>query len=292
MKKANKTALIIGGAGFVGSHLCERLISLGGYTVISIDNYFTGKEANHVEGVEYIVGESSAVESLMKCSPDILYHLGEYSRVEQSFRDIKKIFQFNKIGTFSVLEYVRKVGCKLVYAGSSTKFENSQLNVQSSPYAWSKASNTQLIKNYGEWYGINYAITYFYNVFGPREIEKGDYATVIGIFKRQMRNGDDLTVVSPGTQIRNFTHIYDIIDGLITVGDKGYGDEYGIGNPQAYSIIEVAEMFRGNIKFLPMRRGNRENAILLSEKMRDLNWTAKRTLGDYIKNCSKEGWTC
>ena len=112
-----KTMLVTGGAGFVGSHLCERLIK-DGYQVISLDNYFTGSEANHVEGVLYRKGHTKDIETLIPETPEIIYHLGEYSRVAQSLSEPGVVFDLNMQGTFAVLEFWRKRKCKLVYAGS------------------------------------------------------------------------------------------------------------------------------------------------------------------------------
>ena len=123
---------------------------------------------------------------------------------------------------------------------------------------------------------IPYAITYFYNVFGPREISYGKYATVIGLFKEKMRNREPLTV-GPGTQVRNFTHVQDIVDGLTLVGEYGNGDDFGIGSEEAYSIIEVAKMFYGKIEMLPARQGNRMNARVVNDRVKALGWTPKKT---------------
>lgn len=276
--------LVTGGAGFVGSNLCERLSKDDNNEVYSLDNYFTGSEKNHVKNVFYIKGDTADIEKLINFTPDIIYHLGEYSRVEQSFDDIEKVLEYNKQGTFAVLEFVRKHKCKILYAGSSTKYGDNGENANASPYAWSKSTNTQLVKNYGEWFGIDYVITYFYNVYGKREIQTGKYATLIALFKEKMKNDEVLTVVSPGTQERNFTHIDDTIDALILIGEKGHGDEYGIGNPQKYTILEVAQMFGGKIEMLPERKGNRMVASVVSDKTIALGWKPKRNLEKYIQD--------
>lgn len=279
-----KKILVTGGAGFVGSHLCERLSKNENYDVYSLDNYFTGSINNHVPNVTYIKGNTADISTLISFKPDMLYHLGEYSRVEQSFEDIEKVWQYNKDGIFAVLEFVRKTGCKILYAGSSTKFGDGGLGRSASPYAWTKATNTELVINYGNWYNVSYAITYFYNVYGPREISSGKYATLIALFKEKVKNKEPLTVVSPGAQKRNFTHIDDIVDGLILVGENGYGDEFGIGSDEAFSILEVAQMFGGEIKMLPERRGNRMGAEVMTEKTKALGWVANKKLSDYIDN--------
>lgn len=286
----SKNVLVTGGAGFVGSHLCERLVRDKNNEVISLDNYFTGSEKNHIDGVRYIKGDTFDIEKLIDVKPDIIYHLGEYSRVEQSFDDLEKVWMYNKQGTFKVLEFAKKYNCKIVYAGSSTKFGDGGLGRSQSPYAWTKASNTELVTNYGQWFNLPYAITYFYNVYGKREIKSGKYATLIALFKEKMRKNEPLTVVSPGVQKRNFTHIDDIIDGLVLVGEHGYGDEFGIGSPDAYSILEISKMFGGDVKMLPERRGNRMSAEVISDKTKALGWSAKRGLEDYIKECKESGW--
>lgn len=285
-----KRILVTGGAGFVGSHLCERLAQDQNNEVYSLDNYFTGSENNHVPNVTYIKGDTVDISNLVHFNPDMLYHLGEYSRVEQSFDDIETVWRYNKDGIFAVLEFVRKAGCKILYAGSSTKFGDGGLGRSASPYAWTKATNTELVINYGNWFNLPYAITYFYNVYGKREISQGKYATLIALLTEKMKKGEDLTVVSPGTQKRNFTHIDDIIDGLVLVGEQGYGDEFGIGSPESFSILAVAGLFGGEVKMLPERKGNRMTADVITDKTRALGWSPKRRLPDYIDFLKANNW--
>ena len=282
--------LVTGGAGFVGSHLCKRLAKNKSNKVYSLDNYSMGSEDNHVQDVTYIRGDTVDIDKLVNFFPDIIYHLGEYSRVEQSFEDISKVWKYNKEGIFAVLEFTRKVGCKILYAGSSTKFGDGGLGRSASPYAWTKASNTELVMNYGSWFNVPYAITYFYNVYGDREIQTGKYATLIALFKEKMKNNESLSVVSPGTQKRNFTHIDDIINGLVLVGENGYGDEFGIGSSESFSIIEVAEMYEGDIEMLPERKGNRMTADVICAKTEALGWKPTMKLQDYIKGLKKNGY--
>lgn len=272
--------VVTGGAGFVGSHLCERLVR-DGHTVISLDNYFTGSKENHIAGVEYREGHTKDIETLVPEKPDIVYHLGEYSRVEKSFEDIAQVWNLNQLGTFAVLEFVRRRGAKLVYAGSSTKFSTDELGSNQSPYAWSKATNTELVKNYGTWFGISYAITYFYNVYGPRE-RPGAFGTVIAIFKENYKRGKPLAVVSPGDQRRNFTHVEDIVSGLVKVGESGVGDGFAIGDERSYSIMEIAQLFKTDIIMLPERRGNRSSATLDTRRIRELGWVNKHSVVEDI----------
>jgi UDP-glucose 4-epimerase len=274
--------LVTGGAGFIGSHLCERLVK-DGHKVISLDNYFTGSKDNHVAGVEYREGHTKSIEELVPETPDVIYHLGEYSRVEKSLEEPDIVWDLNKLGTFGVLEFWRKKGGKLVYAGSSTKFGDGGLGRDQSPYAWAKATNTELVRNYGSWYGLLYAISYFYNVYGPRE-RSGAYGTVIEIFRQKRIREEALPVRSPGTQKRNFTHVDDIIAGLILVGMQGSGDDFGIGDEQAYSVLEVAEMFGGEVLMKDASAGNRMTSEIDTSKIRSLGWSPKTRLRDYIQN--------
>jgi UDP-glucose 4-epimerase len=277
-----KTIVVTGGAGFVGSHLCERLAAEG-HRVISLDSYFAGSRDNHAPGVEYREGHTKDIEALVPETPDLIYHLGEYSRVEVSLTEPKVVWDANIAGTFSVLEYWRKTGAKLVYAGSSTKFADGGLGRNLSPYTFTKAINSELIRNYGTWYGLPYAIAYFYNVYGPGE-RAGKYGTVIEIFRQKKANGESITVVAPGTQKRIFTHVDDIVDGLVLVGEKGEGDEFGLGADKEYSILEIAELFGGAIEMLPERAGNRMTAVLDTTKSRAIGWAPKRDVADYIRS--------
>lgn len=279
-----KKILVTGGAGFIGSHLCERLVAEG-HQVISLDNYSTGSEANHVSGVEYNRGETKDIATHVSSPIELVYHLGEYARVEQSFADVKTVLDFNTVGTQGVLEFCRERGCKLVYAGSSTKFADGGIGRDQSPYAWTKAANTELVRNYGNWFSVPYAITYFYNVYGPRERGDTQSGTLIAIFKELHDAGKPLTVRSPGTQKRNFTHVNDIVSGLVLVGEKGEGDEYGLGHPDSYSVLEVAKLFGGEVEMLPDRPGNRINSTAdIRRATLELGWAPRHTLPDYIKS--------
>lgn len=280
------TVLVTGGAGFIGSHLCELLVNTGYKNVFSLDNYSTGHIANHVPGVSYLTGSTTDIGKIVDFSPDLVFHLGEYSRVERSFLDLDTVWESNATGTFNVLRFCVNRSAKLVYAGSSTKFADDGLGPSQSPYGWTKASNTGLIENFSKWFSLSYAIVYFYNVYGGREITTGDYATVIGIFSRQAGDGESLKVVSPGTQERNFTHVDDIVNGLKLVGEAGEGDGYGIGHDKSWSVLQVAQLFGKEIEMLPARIGNRMGADLVVTKTKSLGWEAKIDLADYVASLS------
>ena len=281
-----KLAVVTGGAGFVGSHLCERLITEG-WRVISLDNYFTGTVENHVDGVEYREGHTKNIAAHITEKPDVLFHLGEYARTEKSFEDIGSVWDLNKSGTFAVLEFCRQRDVKIIYAGSSTKFADGGDGRDQSPYAWAKATNTELVQNYARWFGLRYAIVYFYNVYGPREMS-GPYGTLIRIFTELYRTGRPLTITSPGTQTRNFTHVSDIVAGIMLVAEHGMGDGYGIGADESFSVNETAALFGGETILMPERAGNRQSGGVENEKVKVLGWQQKHVLPEWIKQVKEE----
>lgn len=275
-----KTVLVTGGEGFVGSRLCARLIGEG-HLVISLDNHFVGDAAPRIPGVQYREGHTKDIATLVPEPVDIIFHLGEYARVEKSLEEPDVVWDLNVRGTFAILEYWRARKNKLIYAGSSTKFADGGLARVATPYAWTKAANTELVKNYAQWYGLSFAITYFYNVYGPGE-RAGKYGTLIEIFKQKYGAGEALTVTAPGTQKRNFTHVDDIVDGLLLVADKGEGDEFGLGDEREYAVIDVAKMFNVPIEMLPERAGNRMQSAIDTSKSKSLGWSVKHSLEEYI----------
>lgn len=285
-----KTILVTGGAGFVGSHLCERLVK-DGHTVISLDNYFTGTKENHVDGVEYREGHTKDVAKHVPEHVDLIYHLGEYSRVRQSMDEPEVVFDLNVAGTFGVLEYWRKQQCKLVYAGSSTKLtaereEDGVLGRDLAPYTWAKAVNSELVANYARWYGLPYVTVYFYNVYGPREIT-GVYGAVVGIFKDRMQKGLPLEINGTGEQRRCFTHVLDTVEGIVLAAEKGEGDGYGIGANDCCSLKELAEMFGGEIEYKPATKSTRSHSEVDSTKLESLGWKPKKCLEEYVESVRK-----
>lgn len=291
--KKQKIILVTGGAGFIGSHLCEALAKDANNRVISLDNYFTGTKENHIPGVEYREGHTKDIEKCIPETPDVMYHLGEYSRVFKSMDEPALVFDLNMNGTFGVLEFWRKRGGKLVYAGSSTKStapraSDGVAGRDLSVYTWMKAANTELVANYGKWFNLSYAIVYFYNVYGPGERAGVDrYGTVIETFKQKYLTGEPMQVKAPGTQTRAFTHVEDTISGILLVGEKGEGDEHGICAAETFSLLDVAEMFGGEIEMLPATPTTRSTEAADSAKIKSLGWKQKKTLPKYIEEIKK-----
>lgn len=283
-----KTAVVTGGAGFIGSHLCERLVKEG-YKVISLDNYFTGSKDNHVAGVEYREGHTKDIAKHVPENPDIIYHLGEYSRTATAMYEPDVVFDLNTTGTLGVLRYWKEKKCKLVYAGSSTKMADIRhdgiAGRDLSPYTISKAHNTELVKDYGTWYDLPYVIVYFFNVYGPRELS-GTYGTVIEIFKQNIRTSTAHSVNRPGTQTRTYTHVLDTIDGIFLAGEKGNRDEYGICSNDTFRTEEIARMFGGPYQMLAQRKTSRPSTPVDNSKISSLGWRQKYSLKEYIKQFS------
>lgn len=279
-----KTILVTGGAGHVGSHIIEILVRDPSNKIISLDNYFNGSEKNHISGAEYRKGHTKDIDKLIPETPDIVYHLGEYARVAPSFDDIEKVYDMNIVGTFAVVEFCRqrKVG-KLIYAASSTKFAIEGNGRHQSPYAFTKATNVDLICNYGRWYNLPYAICYFYNAFGPRENGVGKYATLIAKYEQAYLNREALTIVKPGTQKRNFTYVGDLAKGIILVGEKGQGDGYALENSKQFSIIEIAKAFGGPIEYIEGNPGRAKSGEAPTKAREELGWTTTIDILDYIK---------
>lgn len=283
--------LVTGGAGFIGSNLIHELKKIyQNVNIISLDNYSSGKNQNHIEGVKYINGNTwqiNKIKELQEFNPKYVFHFGEFSRIVLSFDKPNETFHSNTFGTQQILQYCVEKKCKLIYSGSSAIFGNHMKDQHLNPYAWTKSKNIELIHNYKNWFNLDFAICYFYNVFGPNQITSGPYATVIGIFEDQYINNIPLTIVSPGTQKRCFTHIKDIINGIILVAEKGNGDEYYLGTNENISIIDIAHMFNHPYIFIEKRKGERETSSIIKSKIEELGWKPKYNIKDYIINFIK-----
>ena len=284
-----KVIVVTGGAGHVGSHVIEVLLEDPNNRVISVDNYFNGSEDNHIKGAEYRRGHTKDIESLVPESPDVVYHLGEYARIAPSFEDVAAVYDMNSSGTFAVVEFCRKrnVG-KLVYAGSSTRFAIEGDGRHQNPYSFTKATNVDLICDYGRWYGLPFAICYFYNAYGPREKGTGKYATLIARFEQLYLEGKPFTVDRPGTQKRNFTYVGDLARGIVLVGEKGQGDGYSLNNEKRYSVLEIAQAFGGPITYRDNYSGRADSGELPEKTRQELGWKTTVDVLDYIEQFKKQ----
>ena len=265
--------LVTGGRGFIGSALIESLRDK--HEVKSLD-IGVGASVKHL-GVSYIRGCCSEIHTLDYFKPDVVVHLGEYSRVQQSYIEPLKAMQNISSTLPFVLEYCRRNSVKLVYAGSSTKFGNAL-----SPYSIAKAANTELVKAFCEMYEMPYAITYFYNAYGAGEIATGKYATVVAKFIKAKKSSTTVNIYGSGMQKRNFTHVKDIVSGIDLVIQKGKGDGYSIGCRDKYSVLDLAKMIGVKYRLVDDMAGNRTTAHIDTSKTEGLGWQATRTLEGYI----------
>ena len=286
--------VITGGAGFVGSNLITLLLKKTKFKIISIDNYSTGKKKNHVKNkrVNYIKDNTKNINQILKKKVNkikTIFHFGEFSRIYQSFLNMNECISSNTIGSNEVFNFCLTNKIKLVYSATSASIGNQGSDKNLSPYAFTKAKNLELLENLKKWFNFKFEIIYFYNVYGQGQIKLGRMATVIGIFEDQFKKKIPLTVVSPGTQSRRFTHILDTIEACYYAWKKNKCRHYSISHKKSYSIVGVAKMFNSKIKFLPSRKGERYASALtsmnLSNKVHKI--FGKINLEDYVKNIVK-----
>tara|TARA_B110000008_G_C16894154_1_gene534035 strand:+ start:342 stop:1226 length:885 start_codon:yes stop_codon:yes gene_type:complete len=287
--------VVTGGAGFVGTNLIKKLINYKNYKIISIDNYSSGNTYNHIKNsrVKYIKNDTKQIEkSLVKYKKKIhtIFHFGEFSRIYQSFLKYDQCLDSNTIGSNEVFKFCLKNKIKLIYSATSASLGNNGGDKNLSPYAFTKAKNLEMLENLKKWFRFKYEVVYFYNVYGPHQITKGNMATVIGIFEEKYSKNLPLTIVRPGNQSRRFTHIDDTINVCLKAWKKNKCAHYSISNKKSYSIMQVAKMFNSKIKFLPARAGERFASALttmnLSNKV--IRHYGSIQLKDYLKNLTNK----
>ena len=291
MKK--DTIIITGGAGFVGSNLISLLVNRTTFKIISLDNYTTGSIKNHIinKRVKYIKGNTKDIKKLLKKINNInaIFHFGEFARIYQSFINMSECIDSNTIGSNAVFNFCLKYKIKLIYSATSATLGNNGNDKNLSPYAFTKAKNLELLDNLKKWFNFKFDIIYFYNVYGPGQICKGDMATVIGIFEDCYKTNKPLTVVRPGTQSRRFTHIYDTVETCYLAWKKNKCRHYSISNYKSYSVLEVAKMFQSKIKFIKQRPGERYASALTSLNLKNkvFKFFGKIQLKEYIEKITK-----
>lgn len=295
--------IVMGGAGFVGTNLIKRLLK-DGHEVSSVDNYSTGFKENHQDGCTYYEHDLSSKHTLgiyvdhdtypawRDNKFDLIFHVAALARIQPSLSDPVKAISNNFNSTLNVLEWARNNDTPVVFSGSSTLHHG----LWGSPYAWSKYAGEQLCELYNKVYDLPTAICRFYNVYGEHQLEDGAYATVVGIFKKQYRDGNPLTVTGNGEQRRDFTHIDDIVDGLLQCGlnlltdaKVSNGQAYELGRGKNYSINEITEMFgQTEVEYIPARKG--EYPFTLADYTKaneELGWKPSLDIKDYISKIIK-----
>ena len=280
--------LVTGGAGFIGTNLIKRLVDEG-HKVLSLDDYSTGTKGNHVQGVTYWRGDIETIEFL-DGEFDLCYHIAAQSRVQPSFEEPTECFRVNVKGTQAVMEWAKAKNVKVIYAGSSSKHHDPS----DSPYAMYKYLGEEVCKLYKKTFDVNVEICRFYNVYGPGETTDGDYAALLGIWRTQVFNSEPITIVGDGEQRRDFTHVDDIVDGLVKVSetDVRHKDAWELGCGVNYAINDVAQMFRERYGcdhvYIPDQPGNyRETLRDNDDTLEILGWKPEDRLREYILSLDK-----
>jgi len=288
-----KILVVTGGAGFVGSNLIDLLIKKTKYRIISIDDYSSGLRKNHIKNlrIKYIKSNTKNISQILKKPKKIkaIFHFGEFARIYQSFLQMGKCIESNTIGTNAVFNYCLVNNVKLIYSATSASLGNKGKDKNLSPYAFTKSKNLELLENLKKWFKFKFEVIYFYNVYGPGQITKGQMATVIGIFENCYKNKKPLPVVKPGNQTRRFTHITDTVNVCYEAWLNNKCAHYSISNKKSYSINDVADLFKCKVIYLKKRPGERYASALtkISLNNRVFRRFGKINLKDYISSFIK-----
>ena len=286
--------IVTGGAGFVGSNLIKLILQKTKYKILSIDNYSSGTTKNHIKNkrIKYVKDNTKNIDKILKNKTKkikTIFHFGEFSRIYQSFNKMNECIESNSLGSHAIFNFCLKNNIKLIYSATSANLGNKGNDKNLSPYAFSKAKNLEMLENLKKWFKMKFEIIYFYNVYGPGQIEIGNMATVIGIFENLYKKNKPLTVVKPGTQSRRFTHILDTVEACYFAWKKNECKHYSISNKKSYTILQVAKLFNSKMKMLPPRDGERYASALtnmnLSNKVHKM--FGKIHLKDYINKVIK-----
>jgi UDP-glucose 4-epimerase len=280
-----KRVLVTGGLGFIGYNLVKRLKETADYEITVIDNLTSDSSDinNKHDGVTYLIEDINNINNkqYQDLSFDLIFHLAALARIQPSFEDPVSYFQSNVLGTVSICELARRCGAKIIYAASSSAYGGPKLN----PYAFTKYTGEETLKMYSELYGISTVCARFFNVYGDRQPTEGTYATIIGIFERQYSNGESLTITGDGEQRRDFTHVYDICDGLICLSkDTHTGQVYNLGTGTNYSINEIAAMFSDDTTYIPARPGEARITLADISATQKFGYQPKQNITNYIQS--------
>ena len=283
--------LVTGGSGFIGVNLVNKLVKLG-HNVTVIDNYHTSPDNIYIRNkkVEYICINVWDIEDLLPRNGkvyDLCFHLAALSRIQPSFANPKAFFCTNTIGTQAVCDWAKKYKVKVIYSGSSSQWKDPLL----SPYACYKKMGEDICKLYKNIYGCNIEIARLYNVYGKYEIKFGEWSALIGKWRGLIYSQKPITIVADGNQKRDFTHVNDIVDGLIRIAfsHQKHKDAWELGSGFQYSINEVSKMFvdkfKCKVKYIDNQLGNYSDSIRANDDaITRLGWKPKDRLKKYIKN--------
>ena len=292
--------LVTGGCGFIGSHIVDKLVNLG-HEVRVIDDmsaqenerFYYNDKANYYKKD---ISEDDCGNIFNDV--DFVFHLAARSRIQPTIGSPNECFEVNVVGTQRVLEWSRLNRIKrVIYSGTSSLYGHQNSipfapNMPAdclNPYSMSKWMGEQICKLYNQLYGVPSITLRYFNVYGPREPIKGEYAPVIGLFKRQSKNNESMTIVAPGTQRRDFTYIEDVVEANILAMKTSTVDIpfniYNVGTGKNYSMTEIADMIGGKRDVIPSRPAEVQETLAdISDTIKDLNWAPKHSLEEKINS--------
>ena len=292
-------SIVTGGAGFIGSHIVDKLIELG-HEVIVIDNesstvhnhfYYNDKASYHKIDIADYCGVRPLFEGV-----DFVFHLAAESRIQPAIENPLLCFQTNAYGTGVILQCAREAKVKKVmYSSTSSAYglKNEPPLVETmpddclNPYSVAKVAGEKMCKMYTDLFGLPTVIFRYFNVYGPREPLKGPYAPVVGLFLRQNKAGEPMTIVGDGTQRRDFTHVVDVVDANIRAMDYNgnmHGTVFNVGTGKNNSVLELARMIGDNVQFIPPRPAESKETLANNLKiMSHFGWRPTKNIEDYIK---------
>lgn len=281
--------VVTGGAGFIGSHLVDRLLK-DGHEVIAVDNLVTGRLRNLEQGqksgrlrfVESDVNQEEVLHSV--CSGvEHVFHLAALADIVPSIENPLAYTRANVSGTMVVLEAARKAGVKrFIYAASSScyglpdRFPTSETDAirPQYPYALSKNLGEQAVHHWGQVYGMSTISLRFFNVYGPRARTTGTYGAVFGVFLRQKLAGKPFTIVGDGQQTRDFTYVSDVVEALLhAAASQVSGEAFNVGSGGTYSVNRLVDLLGGERVHIPRRPGEPDCTFAdISKIQRQLDW--------------------
>jgi len=293
-------ALVTGGAGFIGSHLCQRLLSID-VEVIAIDSLVCGRLKNldefknnpNFNFVRADIRNKKALLSAMK-SVDWVFHLAGLADIVPSIENPSLYFDMNVNGTLHVLECARETGVgRFLYAASSSSYgvpniyptgEKAPINPQY-PYALTKYQGEELVLHWAGLYKLPSLSLRLFNVYGPRSRTTGAYGAVFGVFLAQKLNHQPFTVVGDGTQTRDFTYVTDVADAFIKAAKSDLsGEAFNVGSGNHYSVNRLTALLGGDVVNIPRRPGEPDCTFADVSKINHmLGWRAKVSLEEGVQ---------
>ena len=291
-------SLVTGGAGFIGSHIVEQLISLG-HEVVVVDNEYSDNENFYWRKDTYNVNIDIADKALKNAftNVDYVFHLAAEARIGPSIENPVNAVNINTLGTCNVLQCAREAGVKKVmYSSTSSGYGlNTSPNIETqsddclNPYSVSKVAGEKICKMYTDLYGLKTVIFRYFNVFGERAPKKGQYAPVIGIFLRQLAAGEKLTIVGDGEQRRDFVYVKDVANAnimaaLSNADEEAYGQVYNVGSGKNYSVNDIASFISNDTINIPPRIGEARNSLANIDKIyKTFAWKPETDVEQWIK---------